>query len=331
MSRNEHYGLAVIGGGSGGMACALAAARQGIETLLVERGPMLGGTATCGGVNCWEMGVGGTGIPFDLYKRLKHDRPDAIGIYSIGRHFCWQDAWYWPNQLDKVNFPGGELLIDPRQRYLDTLRRHPDMGEKATESFCREHWHGIPFLPDVMADMFQAVLRETGHANIRIGATFTEISATEGRVRSVRLDDGSVVTADAWVDGCGGEFCRACGCDTLLGFDSRSRFHESMAHLKSEKTVNGVTLIYRVSPTDNPRIEPLPSDIPCECWWDKNFPAMSCVQYPDRSRNCNMLPTMKGAEFIALGASRAYAECVAASGRIGVLCRLIGRNFKTIG
>ena len=63
--------LLVVGGGSGGVGAALAAARLGLNTLLVEKADCLGGTSTRGGVNCWEMGAGGTGIPFDLYLRLK--------------------------------------------------------------------------------------------------------------------------------------------------------------------------------------------------------------------------------------------------------------------
>jgi glycine/D-amino acid oxidase-like deaminating enzyme len=70
-SQRPTYDLAVIGGGSAGFGAALAAARRGLKVVVVERGDALGGTATRGGVNCWEMGVGGTGIPFDLYRRLK--------------------------------------------------------------------------------------------------------------------------------------------------------------------------------------------------------------------------------------------------------------------
>jgi NADPH-dependent 2,4-dienoyl-CoA reductase/sulfur reductase-like enzyme len=61
-----HCDLAVIGGGSGGFGAALAAARQGLDVVLVEQADQLGGNSVRGGVHCWEMGAGGTGIPFDL-------------------------------------------------------------------------------------------------------------------------------------------------------------------------------------------------------------------------------------------------------------------------
>ncbi|MBX9390837.1 FAD-dependent oxidoreductase [Streptomonospora nanhaiensis] len=42
----EHYDVVVAGGGAGGVAAAVGAARAGARTLLVERGPCLGGAGT---------------------------------------------------------------------------------------------------------------------------------------------------------------------------------------------------------------------------------------------------------------------------------------------
>ncbi len=301
--------LAVIGAGSGGCAAALAAARLGLSVVVVERGSMLGGTATQGGVNCWEMGAGGTGIPFDIYRRLRQERPDAIGIYSYGRHFSWQDAQYWPHTLGKVNFPGGELLIDTERRYVDTLRRHLGPGRSKTEAWCREHWHGVPFLHDAMAAAIRGMLDETGNVDIRLGTALAEVKTSDGRVVSARFDDGTELRARLWIDGCGGTFCHAAGCETLRGVDPRRRFGEPHAPETASGALNGVTLIYKVVPGHADAIEPLPADVPAECWWARHFPAMSCVQYPDMGRNCNMLPTMEGREYARLGQGAAYAEC----------------------
>ena len=41
----------VVGGGTAGTIAAIQAARAGAKTLIVERGPQLGGTATTGGVS----------------------------------------------------------------------------------------------------------------------------------------------------------------------------------------------------------------------------------------------------------------------------------------
>ncbi len=66
------YDLAVIGGGAGGFAAAWSAARLGLSVVLVEKGPCLGGNAVRGGVNAWEAVAGATGVPFDLYQRLRN-------------------------------------------------------------------------------------------------------------------------------------------------------------------------------------------------------------------------------------------------------------------
>lgn len=310
MTQAESFDLAVVGGGSGGFAAALSAARSGLKVLVVERGSWLGGTATAGGVNCWEMGVGGTGIPFDLYRRLKRDHPDAVGIYSYGRHFSWQDGRYWPGQLDKVNFPGGERLIDPFRRYRDTLRRHPGPGQARTEAWCREHWHGVSFLPEAMAVTQQTLLAETGQVDLRLNTVFKEVRAQDGRIEAVRLSDGTCVQARCWVDNTGGILADALGCESLRGRDPRDRFHEPDAPEEPSEAVNAVTLVYKIMPGYAEAIESLPADVPADCWWAANFPPMSCVQYPDEGRSCNMLPTMEGREQIALGDEAAYTECV---------------------
>ncbi len=304
------YDLAVMGGGSGGFGAALAAARQGLEVLIIERSRRFGGTAVHGGVNCWEMGIGGTGIPFDVYQRLKRGFPHSVGIYSTGRHFIWQDAWYWPNQLDKVSFPGGEFLIDPDRTYRDTLRRHPGAGQPKTEEWCRDHWHGVPFLPDAMETVERAMLAETGKVALRLNTVFTEILSNNGRIERVRLNDGSIVRARYWVDATDGVLASAAGCESLHGIDPRSLFDEPNAPEAPSDALNAVTLIYKIMPSQKETIEPLPTGIPADCWWADSFPPMSCVQYPDMGRNCNMLPTMEGREQVLLGCQAAYKECV---------------------
>ncbi|HEU4538779.1 MAG TPA: FAD-dependent oxidoreductase, partial [Polyangiaceae bacterium] len=42
----EKYDVIVAGGGSAGVAAAIGASRMGARTLLVERGPCLGGAST---------------------------------------------------------------------------------------------------------------------------------------------------------------------------------------------------------------------------------------------------------------------------------------------
>ncbi len=66
-------GVCVIGGGSGGIGAALAAARAGAQVVLLERESLLGGTSTCAWVNSWEPVSGADGIPRELYQAMKQD------------------------------------------------------------------------------------------------------------------------------------------------------------------------------------------------------------------------------------------------------------------
>ena len=77
--------VCVIGGGSGGIGAALAAARGGAQVVLLEREAILGGTSTNAWVHTWEPVAGANGIPRDLYQIMKAD-PTAVTqpIYESG-------------------------------------------------------------------------------------------------------------------------------------------------------------------------------------------------------------------------------------------------------
>lgn len=71
----ERYDVLIIGGGNAGCAAALAAARHGARTLLVERYGFLGGTATAAMVGPWMTFHSGSerivgGIAHEMVERL---------------------------------------------------------------------------------------------------------------------------------------------------------------------------------------------------------------------------------------------------------------------
>lgn len=301
-SVRERYDLAVIGAGSGGIGAALAGARLGLSVLLVERADTIGGTATRGGVHTWEPGVGGTGIPFEIYRRLKQIL-NAVGVYSLGRQFS---AGIPPGEPP---FPGGEAVIDPSRRYADTLRRHPG-DETFDDAFRRERLHGVVFEPEQYAVVVEDTLAETGRCALLKNTRVRDVNADSGRIGSILLDDGREVEAGAYADCTGnGVLCTACGCESMTGEDSHQAFDEPDAPEQATDRVNGVSLMYRVTPTDQAGIEALPSDIPAECWWAPSFPVVRAARYPCGDYNMNMLPTMEGEEFVRLGYRRAYSEC----------------------
>lgn len=299
-SADETYDVVVVGVGSGGFGAALAAARAGLSVLCLEKADRIGGNAVCSGVSMWEPGVGGTGIPFDIYRRLQA-RPQAVGIYSFGRHISW-DGW--------SAFPGGEHVIDPNRRYADTLRRHRGSEGPADAAFRKDQWHGVIFEPDVYERTLRQMLDETGRVTVRTETTFDKVAYADGRITALRLTSGQTVRGRFYIDATGGgALCRACGCEMMLGQEARTRFDEPSAPAEANAKINGVTLIFRVTRTDEPGIEPLPEGVPAECWWGR-FPAVSAVKYPNGDYNCNMLPTMEGEEFAGQSCEQAYAECL---------------------
>src|SRR5690554_991324 len=134
----NEYDVVIIGAGSGGIGAALAVGKYGLRTLLLEKNMEIGGNAAVSGVSVWEMGVGGTGFPFEIYKRLKNVQ-NAVGIYEFHRHCAWN------NESGESQFPAGaDLRIAPNGKYIDSLRRFGAGSLASNERFVRSHWHGVP-------------------------------------------------------------------------------------------------------------------------------------------------------------------------------------------
>ena len=71
--------VCVVGGGSGGIGAAIAAARAGADVVVIEREERLGGTSTQAYVSSWEPGPGCT-IAREIYDRLQH-YPNAVSAH----------------------------------------------------------------------------------------------------------------------------------------------------------------------------------------------------------------------------------------------------------
>lgn len=294
------FDIVVVGAGSGGLGAALAAARLGASVLLIERGPVIGGTVVRAGVSTWEPVAGATGIPFEIYLRLR-TAPNAVAIYSYGRHSAWP-------QPGRPVFPGGEHVIDPSLTYHDTLQRHGMRSLAEDGAWARATLHGVVFEPDAYAQVVGAMLAEAG-VEVLTGVRVIDAEARAGRVERIHLSDGSEVRARTFVDSTGdGALCALCGCEMMAGRESRARFGEPHAPEEPSPATNAATLIYRIVPADEERVEPLPGAIPEECWWRERFPAVSAVQAPRGGYVMNMLPTAEWREIAEL-ADKLHAEC----------------------
>jgi hypothetical protein len=294
----------VAGGGSGGFGAALAAARGGLSVLLVEAHGSLGGTSTVAGVSAWESGCGGTGAPFELYRRLQRE-PGAVAIYGVGRHCCWPD---------EGAYPGGENVLRPELRYADTLVRY-GLGplsylRREDRPLIRRRFNGVVFEPGAMARLMAEMLAETGRVHLALRTRVVEATVSAGYMVRVGLSDGSAVAPRFVVDATGdGTLCALGGAEQFSGEDPRERFGEPGAPERPSGRVNGVTLIFRVGRKDQPGLDPLPASVPTTCWWRQQFPAAHVVPFPNGDLSVNLLPTMEGAEFLERGYDDALAEC----------------------
>ncbi len=304
MKETLTYDLIVVGAGSGGIGAALAAGRLGLRVLLLEKQAFIGGNAAQSGVSVWEMGVGGTGIPFDIYRRLKR-RPDAVGIYRFERHRNWQSK-----RGEYPLHPGAELVIDKRLRYTDSLLRHGSGTGIANESFARKHWHGVPFEPVHYQEVIEEMLAETGNVTVGKASAFVGVKTENGRIASLILHNGREVRGQCYIDGTdNGSLCRELGCRMLFGQESRAVFNEPDAPETASARINGVSLIYRIGLGALAGETP-DRALPADCWWAGSFPPASMVEYPNGDFNVNMLPTMEGDEFMGYRSyAAAYEEC----------------------
>ena len=293
--------VAVVGGGSAGFAAAYSAAKLGSEVVLIEREKALGGTSTTAGVCNWEPATGCLGVPYAVYRRLSAI-PDACGVYTTDRHCCWEE-----NLDARDRFPGALLKVDRSLGYADTFAGHgPGIGD---EKWYRANSHGILFEPDAMSRVMLEMLRETGRCTVLTGVSFVKAEAEKGRLAEIVLSDGRRVRAKAFVDATDGVVCRQLGCGVMRGREARSEFDEPGAPEKPVPSFNGATLMFRVTPDDGTREEPVPDDLPDTCWWGPSFPYVFAMTLPCGDIVVNMLPTMRGDEAMKLGPEAATAEC----------------------
>ncbi|MFZ4776246.1 MAG: FAD-dependent oxidoreductase [Terrimicrobiaceae bacterium] len=81
----KNYELVVAGGGPGGVAAAIAAARLGVKVLLVEALGCLGGTGTSGLVCYWmKLSDGNNLLPQGIFLEILHKLYESDGLHGWG-------------------------------------------------------------------------------------------------------------------------------------------------------------------------------------------------------------------------------------------------------
>ena len=283
----------VVGGGSAGVGAAWRAAKCGAETMLIESGPILGGTSTLGGVHCWEPGIASAHLNQDLYRRMANGR-DLAGC---GRLLVF-------SQAGKMGLNG--LIRD--LPYEQTLRR---AGAKYP---ARVH-----FEPEAMHAAMRAALDEAG-VRLLLNTLAEGVESEGGRLTGVRVIDAAtgergLVRFDEVID-CTGDavVCRMAGAQTMFGEDSAADFAEDSAPETRSGVVNGVSLIFRAAPDACAPKHEAPDwvqDTGAYEWIRENQPASHVTIYPNGDRCYNPCPLMQGAEYWSLDAAGRMRECAA--------------------
>jgi len=188
-----HYDVAVIGAGPAGIGAAIAAARRGLKTILIESYGFAGGVAVKSCVSMfYNLGLEGkqiTGnLPDELVRRL-----DALGAASFVN--------------DKYNFP----------------EYKPVGGRPLTRK--------VAFNPEVMKIIYRQMLEEAGVKCLFY--THACEALTEGReIRALlvsMIEGAALIEADIFID-CTGDakICALADPASVIKYDDEFTMHKSM-------------------------------------------------------------------------------------------------------
>ena len=282
--------ILIIGGGSAGFGAAYRALSHGCyHVTLVDKNSGLGGTSTFGGVNNWEPGYGGAGVHRQLAERLLSEGTGLVAqnIEEVTEETPWG------------------LSVCSEDPYEETLER------SFRERMQQRRFH---FEPQAMADAMLDMLRSAdqgGKLDLMLNTTAIETEISGHNITAVTVDtpDGICKIIPRIVLDCSGDIviARAAGCTYSVGEDAQNTYQEPNAPIASQRIVNGITLVFRVTPCDPDHIDTLPdkyADVDLTEWLDtvkKTNRPLSCFNYyADGDININMLPTLPGESLLDL-------------------------------
>jgi flavin-dependent dehydrogenase len=266
LSRSKKYDVCVVGGGSGGVGAAVSAARHGARTLLIEASPDLGGTSTRAGVNNYEPVAGATGLPQELFDRLKA-KPSAVSIQKRTAKYHPDRRWGIYERTDETDY---------------------------RLSLSRRSGTAIVFEPEAMSEVMRTAVRESG-CDLLLNTRFTEVSRSGSTIDAISINSVNgpeTVVADVFIDSTADiNLARAAGCESSIGVEPASLYNEPTAPDTHQSVLNAASLCYRIRrlASDKPaEIEPPPAGIDLEAL----NPVTSIRTYPVINRNMNPLRLM---------------------------------------
>ncbi len=295
----------VLGAGAGGIGCVYRLIKNGIKTVVADKNPDFGGTMVYSGVDGWEPGVSLVGVHRLIADELMK-MPDGGHVTEVVPNcnlFEPENGWNWENHSFK-KYPWG-LCLPTGRSYEETLGRCTFLrGENGTMK--RFQFDGHLF-PTAVRSVFAPY---TDNLTECFGYTFEGCETKDGKVVAAIIsnkDESIRVRADFFVD-CSGDIvlARNAGCKYRFGAESKDEYDEPCAGAASDN-VNAVSYVFRVTPADDKDyIDEIPkeyAEADIEIWksvqMKKNL-SFVC-QYPNGDLSFNMLPTMEGKEYFALG------------------------------
>lgn len=300
----SHYDIVIIGGGAGGTAAALSAARTkpGASILLAEKEGLLGGTSVLSGVVCWEIGIAS--------GKLHREIAECLLVSGGG---------YVVREVHRPSEKSPYGYAEPSGEPYEATLKEAELPNK--------DWSRFVFDARAMAGTMDQLLAEHPNVTVKKNCAFTGAGTTESKngkkiIQNVKLNDHDreiVVEGRVFID-CSGNIAlaRNAGCSFMLGTEGRDVFGEPSADKKTEFLLNGVSLIFNARRKEKPGIDPVPepyNSIDVSDWIDEKLMNGRVVSYinrcPNGDLNINMLPTMDGAEYYNLSEDTAYKICKA--------------------
>ena len=244
--------------------------------LLIEAGEALGGTSAWAGVNNYEPVAGATGLPQEVYERLRQ-RPLAASLQTSPRG-------------PGPGRPWGRYELAPQTDYRLSLSRRSGAP--------------IAFEPVALAEVMAAMLADTGRCDVRLASRFTGLRMDGPRIDAIAVEGAAgrhEVRAPLFVDATADILvARAAGCRTALGPEGPRAHGEPSATREGGLVLNNATLCYRVAPLkpgEAPRLQTCPDGVDL----DALHPITSIRTYPNGDLNMNPLHLMTGREALELG------------------------------
>lgn len=292
--------VCIVGAGAGGIGCAYRLIKHGIKTVVVDKNPDFGGTMVFSGVDGWEPGVSLDGLHRLLYEAMAKEQNGCHIVTQVPNGNLFSSAWedQWDGNYSFAKYPWA-LALGSAYRYEDTFKRVPYRFSKR-----------LQFEPGALSRAVNAIFASySEHLVALFGYQYVSCHIGDGKIAGITVSNGDTeekIFADYFVDATGDIIlARDAGCETAFGCEGHEDYGEPSANERSNR-VNGVSFVFRIAKTnDEDHVDKIPSQYRSDASKYNAFrfkdTVSFIVEYPNGDFNVNMLPTMQGDEYFALG------------------------------